>query len=107
MNEQNIEHNNKFGVYIDFLNNSKQLILQEMEALLHKVKDPLSKEVLIKMKNLILIDHALNSITLADLMIKTYENQLEIDNELLAISDSISQLLEIHLSEADSLRKLK
>ena len=107
MNEQNIMHNNKFGVYIDFLNNSKQLILQEMEALLHKVKDPLSKEVLTKMKNLILIDHALNSITLADLMIKTYENQLEIDNELLAISDSISQLLEIHLSEADSLRKLK
>lgn len=99
--------NNKFSVYIDYLNNSKQVILQEMESLIHKIKDPLSKEVLTKMKNLILVDHALNSITLADLMIKAYENQLEIDNELLAISDSISQMLEIHLSEADSLRKLK
>ena len=82
-------------------------ILQEMESLLQKMKDPLSKEVLTKMKNLILLDHALNSITLADLMIKNYETQLEIDDELLAISDSVSQMLEIHLSEADSLRKLR
>jgi hypothetical protein len=107
MNEQNIIQNNKFGVYIELLNNSRQLILQEMESLLQKMKDPLSKEVLTKMKNLILLDHALNSITLADLMIKTYENQLEIDEELLAISDSVSQMLEIHLSEADNLRKLR
>lgn len=107
MNKQNIMHNNKFSIYINFLNSSKQVILQEMESLLHKITDPSSKEVLTKMKNLILINHTLNTISLADLMISNHENLLEIDNELLVISDSVCQMLEIHLSEADNLRKLK
>jgi hypothetical protein len=78
-----------------------------INILIEELQDQDSGIILSKMKELIIINNTINSLRLADIIIKIRENQLEIDNELLAISDSVSQILEVHVEEAQSLRKLR
>jgi hypothetical protein len=80
---------------------------REIDILIEELQDHDSRIILSKLKELIIINNTINLLRLADTIIKIRENQLEIDNELLTISDSVSQILEVHVEEAQSLRKLR
>lgn len=102
-----VKSKNKFGLHLSLLEKSLQEIYREIDVLIEDLQDQESRTILLKMRELMLINNTINSLSLADMIIKIRENQLEIDNELLAISDSVSQILEVHIEEAQSLKKLK
>ena len=102
-----VESKNTLDLYLNILEKNLLDMNREIDILVEELKDQDSRIILSKMKELILINNTINSLRLADFIIKIRENQLEIDNELLAISDSVSKILEVHIEEAQSLRKIR
>ena len=80
-------------------------LLREIERHAEECRDERTGELLRKVAQYISINQSLVALQLLEVWLQMRENERAIDEELHEISEHVSEILSVHLREAESLRK--
>jgi Asp-tRNA(Asn)/Glu-tRNA(Gln) amidotransferase C subunit len=94
------------GEYLRRLEALSGELSEDLLRLAEEVDDGSSKEFVMKVTKLISINHSLVTLQLLGFRMHTKENERAIDEEINEISEYVSQILDVHLREAENLEKV-
>lgn len=92
--------------YTDWLREMSDVLLNEIDRLTEECQDELTRELLGKITQYVSINQSLVTIQLLNFRLQMRENEKAISAELWEISEHVSEILSVHLREAESLRKI-
>jgi hypothetical protein len=92
--------------YADWLRNLSDGLLNEIDRHAEECQDEPTRELLRKIMQYVSINQNLATIQLLNLRLQMRENEKAIDEELYEISEHVSEILSVHLKEAENLRKI-
>ncbi len=92
--------------YADRLRDLSDGLLNEIDRHAEECQDEPTRELLRKITQYISINQSLVTIQLLDFRLQMRENEKAVDEELYEISEHVSEILNIHLKEAENLRKI-
>lgn len=90
----------------DWLQDQNQRLLDKIHRLTEEVDDEPTKDIIRKITQCISINQSLVTLQLLNFRLHMRENEKAIDEELWEISEHVSEILSVHLREAESLRKI-
>jgi hypothetical protein len=91
--------------YADWLWGLSDRLLDEVDRLAEEYPDQPTRELLRKITQCISINQSLVTLQLLNFRLHMRENEKAIDEELREISEHVSEILSVHLIEAENLRK--
>ena len=92
--------------YADRLRGLSDRLLDEVDRLAEEYPDEPPRELLRKITQCISINESLVTLQLLNFRLHMRENEKAIGEELWEISEHVSEILSVHLREAESLRKI-
>ena len=92
--------------HADWLRDLGDELLNEIDRLAEERQDEPTRELLRKITQYVSINQSLVAIQLLNFRLQMRENEKAIDEELHEISEHVSEILSVHLREAESLRKI-
>jgi DNA-directed RNA polymerase subunit F len=92
--------------YAELLRELSDGLLREIYGIAEEFDDERVREFMRKITQLLTINQSLLTLHLLKFKLHNKENERAIDNELYEISEYMSEILDIHLKEADNLRKI-
>ena len=92
--------------YADWLQCQNQRLLDEIHRLTEEIDDEQTRDLMRRITRCISINQSLVTLQLLNLRLHMRENQKTIDDEPWEISEHVSEILSVHLREAESLRKI-
>jgi DNA-directed RNA polymerase subunit F len=92
--------------YAELLRDLSDGLLREIYCIAEEFDDERVREFMRKITQLLTINQSLLTLHLLKFKLHNKENERAIDNELYEISEYMSEILDIHLKEADNLRKI-
>jgi len=92
--------------YADWLRGLSDGLLYEIDRLAEECQNEPTRELLRKITQYISVNQSLVTMQLLDFRLQMRENEKAIDEELHEISEHVSEILSVHLKEAENLRKI-
>ncbi len=92
--------------YAEWLRGLSEGLLDEIHRLAEEADDETSRELLLKITQLISLNQSMVALHLLSFRLHMKENEAAIDRELYEISEYMAEILSIHRREAESLRKI-
>ncbi len=92
--------------YAELLRGLSDGLLREIYGIAEEFDDERVRELMRKITQLLTINQSLVTLHLLKFKLQMMENERAIDNDLYEISEYMSEILDIHLREAENLRKI-
>jgi alcohol dehydrogenase YqhD (iron-dependent ADH family) len=92
--------------YVDRLQDLSEELVNEIFNLSEEIDDEATKDIIRKITRYISINQSLVTLHLLNYNLHSRENEYAIDKELHEISEHVSEILSVHIREAENLRKI-
>jgi hypothetical protein len=89
-----------------WLETHHESLLNDMNRMADYVEDRRIREFMKKASELIVVNQSLVMLQLLRFKMQMKEQTLAVDQELFEISESVAEILSVHLKEAENLRKI-
>ena len=97
----------QLDIYIDWLRENNESLLGELAYDIESVEDEQAKTVMWKLLQMMNTYQNMQSILLSKILIQMREHEIALDRELYEMSSAMTEILDVHIMEAENLRKIK
>lgn len=91
---------------LTWLLKKREQMLDMINNQIEEVEDHVQRDALTKIVELVNIDSSIQTQCIINMLTDIKKNEMEIDRELMEVSEYLSTIVNIHLSEAENLEKV-
>lgn len=91
---------------LTWLLKKREQMLDMINNQIEEVEDHVQRDALTKIVELVNIDSSIQTQCIINMFTDIKKNEMEIDRELMEVSEYLSTIVNIHLSEAENLEKV-
>ena len=102
--EKQMQH---LDFYINWLRENSEGLLGDLVYDIDSVEDEKAKEIMWKLLRLVNLYQSMQSVFLSRMIIQMRKHEVALDRELYEMSSAMAEILDVHIMEAENLRKIK
>lgn len=91
---------------LTWLLKKREQMLDMINNQIEEVEDHVQRDALTKIVELVNIDSSIQTQCIINMLTDIKKNEMEIDRELMEVSEYLSTIVNIHMSEAENLEKV-
>lgn len=91
---------------LTWLLKKREQMLDMINNQIEEVEDHVQRDALTKIVELVNIDSSIQTQCIINMLTDIKKNEMEIDQELMEVSEYLSTIVNIHMSEAENLEKV-
>ena len=94
-------------IYINWLRENSEDLLGDLVYDIESVEDEKAREIMGKLLRLVNMYQSIQSVFLSKMIIQMRKHEVALDRELFELSSAMAEILDVHIIEAENLRKVK
>ena len=94
-------------IYINWLRENSEDLLGDLVYDIESVEDEKAREIMGKLLRLVNMYQSIQSVFLSKMIIQMRKHEVALDRELYELSSTMTEILDVHIMEAENLRKMK